>query len=231
MGSRALEFSRAHPDGSPGYTAALAELEQQLARAEQLATQQRQGVVEVRAATARKRDLRRSIRQRLLVHVARAARGAAREVPELTQRFALPREPIPYLTFRTLARNVADEAQQRKELLVKYGLVEQLLVSLLESLDQFDQAMTQAAEGRRMHIAAGVELDVVADEVVDIVQVFDGLNRFRFAGDPDLFAAWRSASNVIGPAKRGGRSEGRINTPSEKPPESPPSGGEIKPAA
>jgi molecular chaperone GrpE (heat shock protein) len=193
MGARALEFSRAHPDESPGYVAAVAELEQQLARSRELATQQRQGVVEVRAATARKRELRRTIRQRQLVHVARAARRAAREVPELTQRFALPPESMPYLTFRTLARNIAQEAQQRKELLIKYGLVEQVLTSLVESLDQFDQAVAQGAEVRRMHIAAGVELDVVGDEVVDIAQVFDGLNRYRFANDPDLFAAWRSA--------------------------------------
>ena len=41
MGSRALEFSRAHPNGSSGYAASLADLEQQLSRAEQLATQQR----------------------------------------------------------------------------------------------------------------------------------------------------------------------------------------------
>ena len=39
-----------------------------------------------------------------------------------------------------------------------------------------------------MHIRAGVKLDVVADEVVEIVRVFDGLNRFRFAGDSHLLA-------------------------------------------
>jgi hypothetical protein len=154
--------------------------------------------------------------------VARAAKRAAREVPELTQRFALAREPIPYLTFRTLARNVTEEAQQRKELLVKYGLVEQVLDSLVESLDQFDRAMGQGAEGRRIHIAASVELDVVADEVVEIVQVIDGLNRFRFANDPDVFAAWRSARNVIGPSRTAEKSTA---------PETPPPGGEIKPAA
>jgi hypothetical protein len=37
--------------------------------------------------------------------------------------------------------------------------MEQVLESLVESLDQFDQVMAQGAEGR-MHIAAGVELDV-----------------------------------------------------------------------
>ena len=81
MGRRALEFSRAHPDESPGYTGALAQLEEQLTRSEQLATQQREGVVEVRAASARKRDLRRSMRQRQLVHVARSEqRSQSREV-------------------------------------------------------------------------------------------------------------------------------------------------------
>ena len=221
MGARALEFSRAHPNASPGYVAAVAELGEQLARSRQLAAQQQQGIVESRAATARKRELVKTIRQSLLVHVARAARRAAREVPELTQKFAMPRDPLPYLTFRTLARSMADEAQQRKELLVRYGLVEQVLLSLVESLDEFDQAIARAAEGRRLHIAAGVELDVVADEVVDIVQVIDGSNRFFFGSDPDLFAAWRSARNVIGPS--------RTTKPSD--PEAPPSEGAVKPAA
>jgi len=222
MGVRALEFSRAHPDESPGYTAALAQLQEQLARSEQLAGQQRQGVSEVRAASARKRDLRRSIRQRQLVHVARAAQRAAREVPGLAQKFALAREPIPYLTFRTLASTIVAEAQKQKELLVKHGLVERVLDSLTEELKEFDQVMGEGAEGRRMHIGAGVELDVVADEVVEIVRVIDGLNRFRFAGDPDLFAAWRAASNVVGPPKAAEKTTG---------PAAPPAGGEIQPAA
>ena len=53
-------------------------------------------------------------------------------------------------------------------------------------------------EGRRIHIAARVELDVVSGEAVQIVRVMDSLNRVRFAGDPDLLAAWKSSSNVIG---------------------------------
>ena len=222
MGARALEFSRAHPDDSPGYTTALAQLEEQLVRSEQLAGQQRQGVAEVRAASARKRDLRRSMRQRQLVHVARAAQRAAREVPGLAQKFALAREPIPYLTFRTLSSTIVAEAQKQKEVLVKHGLVERVLDSLTEELKQFDRAMGQGAEGRRVHIGAGVELDVVADEVVEIVRVIDGLNRFRFASEPDLFAAWKAASNVVGPPKAAEKATV---------PESSPAGGEIKPAA
>ena len=222
MAARALEFCQAHPDTSDGYTQAVADLTELLARSQQLADLHRQGVAEVRAATERKRALRRSIRQGQLVHVARAAQRAAREVPELTQKFALARQPIPYLTFRSFARTVAAEAEERKELLVKHGLVDRVLESLTEGLGQFDQAVAQGAEGRRIHIGATVELDVVGGEAVEIVRMIDGLNRVRFAGDPDLLAAWRSASNVIGPS----RPAAKVSTPV-----TPPSTGEIRPAA
>jgi hypothetical protein len=217
MGARALEFSQAHPDDSAGYTATVAELVEVLARSQRLTDQQRQGVAEVRAATKRKRELRRSIRQGQLVHVARAALRAAREVPELTQKFALAREPIPYLTFRSLARTIAAEAGQRKELLVKHGLVERVLDGLLASLDEFDQAVRQGAEGRRIHVAAGVELDVSGGEVVQLTSIIDGLNRVRFSRDPNLLAAWKSASNVVGPARSGGQADGRTETPPKTP--------------
>ncbi len=208
MGARALEFSRAHPDDSPGYTGAVAELEQLLVRADQLARQQVDGISAVRAASQRKKNLSRSIRQRQLVHVARAVERASQEMPQLAQKFTLARGYLPYQAFRTLARTIATEAEQHKELLIKHGLVERVLQSLVESLDQFDQAVAQGAEGRRVHIGAGVELDVVADEAVQIVKVHDGLNRFRFADDPDLFRAWQAASNVIGPPRTGGRADG-----------------------
>ena len=41
MGTRALEFSRAHPDVDPGYAAATAKLEQLAARAVEATTRQR----------------------------------------------------------------------------------------------------------------------------------------------------------------------------------------------
>jgi hypothetical protein len=227
MAARALEFSQAHPDTDAGYTAAVADLAELLARSQQLADLHRQGIAEVRAATERKRDLRRSIRRGELVHVTRAGQRAAREVPELAQKFVLARQPIPYLAFRSLARTVAAGAEEQKELLVKHGLVVRVLDSLNEGLGQFDQAVAQGAEGRRIHVGATVELDVVADDAVELVLIVDGVNRVRFAGDPDLMAAWRSASNVIGPARSGGRADGRTETPSG----TPPSEAAVKPAA
>ncbi len=227
MARRALEFAQAHTDTSEGYTAAVRELEELVARSDQLTDLHRQGTAEVRAATQRKSDLRRSIRRGQLVHVATAAQRAAKEEPELAQKFVLAKQPTAYLQFRSLARTVAAEAEGRKALLVKHGLVDSVLVSLAESLAQFDRAVAQAAEGRRIHVAATVELQVVSGEAVQIVRVLDGYNRVRFAGDPDLLAAWESASNMVGPARSGGRTDGGTVTP----PEASPPEDAVKPAA
>ena len=216
MGARALEFSRAHPVDDPGYVTALKQLEEQLARADQLAKEQQRGTTEVRAATARKSGLKRSIRRSQLVHLARVAQRAAKDMPELAQKFDLPRIPVRNLAFRTVARTMLEEAQQQKELLVKHGLVAEVLDSLGQSLDQFDQAVERGAEGRRVHIGAAANLNAVADEVVQIVRGIDGYDRFRFAAELDLLAAWTAASNVIGPPRTGGP---------------PPQAGQIQPAA
>jgi hypothetical protein len=220
MGRRALDFSRAHPEASPGYGAALARLQEHLARADLLATQQRDGIIQVRTASARKRDLRRGMKRTHLAHLARVAQVAAREAPDVAQKFVLRREAKPYLAFRTAARGMAAEAQARKELLVRHGLSDTVLESLTRALDQFDQAVEQGAEGRQAHVGASAELDSVADEVVQVVRVIDSLNRLRFDKDAELLAAWESASNVVATPR-----------PVSKPDATPPPTGEIRPAA
>jgi hypothetical protein len=221
MGRRALEFGRAHPDTSPGYTAALTRLEERLGRADTLAGQQRQGMLEVRAATARKHELRRTMTVGHLDHLVSVARVAARELPELSQKFVLTRTQQPYLAFRTTARGMAAEAMADKELLVRHGLVDTVLEDLGQALDEFDAAVEQGTVGRRAHVGASAELATVADEVVQIVKVMDGLNRVRFASEPEQLVAWESASNVVA-------------TPRAAPaaPEVPsPAPGEVRPAA
>jgi len=100
---------------------------------------------------------------------------------------------------------MVDEARQQEEVLVKHGLVEDMLQTLGQSLDQFDQAVERGAEGRRIHIGAGANLEAVSDEVVQIVRLLDGYNRYRFATEPNLLAAWTAACNVIGPSRAADR--------------------------
>jgi hypothetical protein len=210
-GRRVLAFSLAHPDPSPGYATTLASLQQRLARAEEL--MQRDRIGQVRGTTVQKRKLRRIMRSTQLRHLARVAQGAAKENPELVQKFLLRPEQIPYLEFQATARAMLAEAQNQKELLVKHGLAETVLDGLVKNVNQFEQALGQGTDARRSHVGASAELDLIGDEIMHLVKVMDGLNRFRFAEARELVAEWESASNVFGPVHTSDKSTSPEQTP------------------
>jgi hypothetical protein len=224
MGRSVLAFSEVHPDTSAGHAKTLSSLQDRLARAAELIRLQREGFAEARGATKQKGDLRRIIVRTQLRHVVHVAELAANEVPEVLQKFVLPREQIPYLEFQAAAHALVAEALNQKELLVKHGLAETLLEDLVKNLELFDQAMGQSTDARRTHVTASAELDEIGDEIVHLVKVLDTLNRSRFHTSVELLVAWESASNVFGPVH-----------PSEEesaPPEkSPPTDGPSKSAA
>lgn len=197
MGARVLEHGQAHPLESPGYATTLAQIESKLVRADQLAGQQRDGILEVRATTQRKRDLMVRIRRAHLTHLTQVARVAAHEVPELPQKFVFKPGKGSYAAFRTAARGMQVEAQARRELLVRHGLVEPLLDDLGRLLDEFDHALERGREARRIHVGASAELRVVADDLVRLVSALSGVNRYRFANDPEQLAVWEYASSVL----------------------------------
>ncbi len=80
---------------------------------------------------------------------------AAREVPELAQKFVFKPGTTTYLAFRTAARGMAAEAQNHKDMLVKYGMADTVLENLLLNLDQFDAAVENGASHPSCHPRRG----------------------------------------------------------------------------
>ena len=220
MGTRALEFSRAHPDTEPAMATTAARLEQLLARAIHTATVQRDGLVHVRAAAARKEELRRQMRGVPIAHLAEVGRAAAREEHELGKTFTFKPGASTFLAFRTAARSMASSAQAHQEVLAKHGLSQSVLDQFVQMLDQFDAALVLGNDGRTAHIGATRELSALASEIVRTVRVMDGRNRQRFAEQEQLLGSWISASKVLGKPRPGTEPEG--GTPAE---------GEVRPAA
>jgi hypothetical protein len=218
MAANAAEFSRGHPDESPGYQAVVSSVEEKLARAKEAAAEQRSGLLEVRANAARKLELRRTMREAHLAHLAQVARAARHEAPEVAQKFVFRPGTSTHVAFQTTARAFLTEAEAHRELLVRYGLVESVLTELRQSLDQFDAAMVAGAEARTAHVRASAEIRWLADQVVQGVRVLDRFNRLRFKDTPELLAAWRSASTVV--ASPRGKTEAEAGP-----------GGEVRPAA
>lgn len=225
MGTRALEFSRAHPDTEPGMVAAVSKLEQLQARATEAAGGQRGGFIQVHASTTRKEELRRAMLAVPIAHLAEVGRAAGREEPELGKTFRFKPGAGTHLAFRTAARGMVAAAEAHKETLAKYGLVQSVLDELGQLLDQFDGAVTQGNDGRAAHIGATAELNVVAQAIVRTVRAMDGRNRQRFANDAQLLESWLSASTVLGKPRAGS------DAPAAPPEGGTPAGGDVRPAA
>jgi hypothetical protein len=219
MGTRALEFSQAHPDSEPGTAEVVARLEQLVTRAKGTASAQRDGFIQVRAARSRKEELR----QAMLVpiaHLAEVGRAAAREEHELGKAFRFRPEASTYFAFRTAARGMAAAAQEHRVVLLKYGLSQPVLNEFIRQLDQFEAAVVLGHEGRAAHIGATRELRVVSTEIFRTVRVMDGRSRQRFADDAQLLGSWISASRVF-----------RKPQPGQEPEEETPGSEEARPAA
>jgi hypothetical protein len=223
MGARALEFSRTHKDASPGYTAAVDRLADLLARADQLETQQREGIIQSRNARARKQELVRIMKAAHLAHVSSIAQIVEKENPELVGKFTLPKETSSYHVFRTAARVIESEALAHKELLVKHGLSEPVLQGLTASLDELDSVIRQGDEGRVAHVGASFEIEQVGGQVVDAVTAMKGLNRVRFSRDGELLASWKAASTVYATPRPTDQTTDPVVTPPTTP--------DVRPAA
>ena len=96
-----------------------------------------------------------------------------------------------------------EQGEAERELLVKHGLSDTLLGDLAAAVAEFDASVAETNTGRQDHILASAELRTVSDEVVQLVEMMDGLNRYRFQKEPQLLVAWEAARHVMSGPKAG----------------------------
>jgi len=224
MGARVREFSRAHPSDDPSHTTLLGRLEDRLNRADALATQERAGRIEERAGKARRDELRRAMHFQLLRHLVRVGEAAAKQEPELAGKFRLRSPNATHKDFLVAAKAMLAEGVANKDLFVSLGLSAAMLDELGKAIAQFDEVTASGSAGRTDHIGARADLEAIAGEVLDLVELLNTFNLYRFRNDAELTPAWLSAREVLGPRRSKPvvpPTEGGVTPPS----------GEIAPAA
>jgi len=196
MAVRVRDFLRAHRTDGVAEGAALARLEELLARADVLAAQQRSGIVAERASTEMRGEVRRALRTKLLMYLSAVGGLASHENAELGAQFRLP--PIgPNQAFVTVARGMLERATEHKGLLVKRGMSESLLTDIAAAIDEFEQTLEATRAARRGHVGASADLRAVCAEITEQVKVLHGVVRYRFGDNAELMGAWASAHNVL----------------------------------
>lgn len=198
VGMRSLDFSKEHPDPDPGHVAAVARLAELISQALILATMQRDGIVDVRVAAARKAELQRAMLSGPISNLNQVGKVAAKENAELGKVFQFKPSAQTQAAVQTSARSMLTAAQTHRELLVKHGLAEAVLDEFARSLDEFDRLMLLSRDGRAAHTSATRSLNSVAVEIVRTVRLMDARNRQRFQGDRQLLEEWISRSRLLG---------------------------------
>jgi hypothetical protein len=196
-GVRVRNFFLANPSDEPGHKQLFESLQERLQRSDVLSKQQTVGADKERAAVTLRSQLRRRINKVLLPHLVRVGQALGKEHPDLAGRFRIPKLNMPLRVFSDMTGSMLDLAKANRELFVAKGLSQAFLDDLTETFAEFEKATATSHEGRREHVGATADLAQVTVEIMELVRQLDALNRYRFALDRELLAAWKSARNVV----------------------------------
>jgi len=198
MARRVREFTRAHAQNEPGYAPLLQKFDELLTRAFAIVARQIEGRVAARVARAKRDDLRQMVHSQLVRYLVAVGTVAARDQTELAQRFRLPATNATNTAFLASVKNLLAAAEEQRELLVKDGMMPSLLEDLTRLVTEFETASEEKNTARRDHIGARADLEDVTAELVQQVNLLDGVTRYRFGRDPEVMAEWRAARQVLG---------------------------------
>ena len=162
--------------------------------------------------------------RQLLRHLVRVGIAAARQEPDLVGRFRLRRSTATHKSFLLAAKAMHADGVANRELFVKLGLSAAMLDDLGKAIAQFDEVTQSGNNGRTDHIGARADLEAVAGDICDLVELLNTFNGYRFRNDAELASAWDSARDILGrrhPAPVQRPAQGGTTPPS----------GEVKPAA
>ena len=198
MAARVREFIRARSASEPGYPPVLARLDALLARADVIAGRQHQGVVAAQGARAHRRELRDVLHRKLMHYLVALGTYAGKDQAELARQFHLPDGKSTNTAFLTAVKALVAAAESQRDLLVQQGLAVASLDEINRLVSEFEVASEAARTARRDHIGARTDLEVITAQLVDEVNLLDGITRYRFGDDAEVMAEWKAARRVLG---------------------------------
>jgi len=229
MAVRVRDFCDTNPSTDPSFVSVLGRLKEAINRMVALGSRQVSGILSRHASIVNRQQIRRRLRNDLLRHLVTIAQDASAEKPGLGNQFEVPGSNLSNARFHAASKAMLELGVAEKEVLVKHGLSDKLLDDLALAVAEYEGSITATNTSREDHIGARAELQQVSDEVVQLVQMMDGINRYRFRGDPHLLVAWEAARHVVSGPQPKDETPAAPVAPSQSGANGQP--GEVKPAA
>jgi hypothetical protein len=195
-------FDGSFPSTDPGYLVVMSRLGETLTRARAVAAKQQNGIIGARGAREMRDALQRSLRKELIPALVRVGGVLAKERTDLAAKFRFPPQASNQV-FLVSVKALLAEAESQREALVKEGMIASWLSDFSASVSAFEAASDAARNARNERIAATADLDLIARDLLVLVRVLDGINRYRFRKDPETMAAWNAVNGLPFRSKRG----------------------------
>lgn len=93
--------------------------------------------------------------------------------------------------------------ENQRDLLIKQGMAVASLDEINRLVTEFEAASEAARTARRDHIGARADLELITAQLMDEVNLLDGITRYRFGNDPEVMAEWKAARQVLGQPRTG----------------------------
>jgi hypothetical protein len=230
MAVRVRDFCDANPSADPSFVAVLGRLTEAIDRMQAVGSRQVNGLLSRHAATVNRQQIRRQLRDDLLRHLVTVAQDASATRPGLGDQVEVPGQNLSSARFFAAAKAMLELGVAEKDVLMKHGLTATLLDDLAQAVKAYEGSITASNSSREDHISARAELQRTSEELLQLVRMLDGINRYRFRNDPHLLVAWQAARHVVsGPQTK---EEQAVEENPGTPPGPVQSGpGEVKPAA
>ena len=123
----------------------------------------------------------------------------ARDQRELAGLFKLPSRNATNAAYLVAVKSLLMAGQLKKDVLVQAGMSATLLDDLARMVAEFETASVAARDARRAHVEARIELDAIATELTEQVNLLDGITRYRFGFGSVVMTEWKEARVLKGP--------------------------------
>jgi len=204
MVERVREFVRARAATEPAFGPVLTRLEELFTRAGTILARQHDGRVAARVARTHRVELRRRLQLELVHYLVAVGSIASKGQTEVSGLFKLPPGNTTNAAFLVAVRSLLAAGKALQDALVKAGMSGTLLDDLARMVSDFETASEAARTARRDHIGARIELDSIAAELTEQVQLLDGITRYRYGFDSDVMGEWKAARMVLGRPRSNG---------------------------
>ena len=91
---------------------------------------------------------------------------------------------------------MAQAAESNREVFLQHGLAPDFVDQLRSAIDALAQACTSKASSLRRQVTATASTDGLVKRGRNAVRLLDAILVPRFANEPELLAAWRTAKKV-----------------------------------